>query len=142
MKRILLTNPEMGVYLGHCLGLGLWSKLDPAGQLSACVFETEAEAREHVSSWKEPHNDPDQYRYVELETENDMYATMEECMEAHQEPWQMGTNCRCGATESVQWRRLCTQYSQECRNWLWGCEPCFKEEEQHYQDLWLDVRGH
>lgn len=59
----VIVHDEMGVYLGSCMGLGFWTLLDPAGQPSACTFESEAQARAHVATWDEQ-NDPDAYRYV------------------------------------------------------------------------------
>lgn len=52
--RFVLYSPEAGVYLGNCMGLGFWSKLDAAGQTMACTFPTEQDAAEHVASWDEP----------------------------------------------------------------------------------------
>lgn len=50
-ERILIFHPEMGVYLGNCLGLGFWSKLDPGGQDAAVTFESAEEAINHAASW-------------------------------------------------------------------------------------------
>lgn len=63
MAHVVITHPEMGVYLGHARGLGFFTLLDSAGQPSACTFTSEAEARKHVASWQS-HNDPDAYTYV------------------------------------------------------------------------------
>jgi len=49
--RYVLFHPDEGVYLGHCLGLGVWSKVDPVGQPEAATFASESEAREHIHSW-------------------------------------------------------------------------------------------
>lgn len=43
-QRYVIYHPEMGVYLGHCLGLAFFSKLDAAGQDCAVTSETEAAA--------------------------------------------------------------------------------------------------
>lgn len=61
--RVVITHPEMGIYLGCCLGLGFWTKLDPVGQGEAVTFEDESDARDYVCSWDE-NNDPDVYTYV------------------------------------------------------------------------------
>ncbi len=63
MARVVITHPEMGVFLGVALGLGLWTKLDCAGQPAACNFKDETDARQFVSTWIECNN-PDDYRYV------------------------------------------------------------------------------
>lgn len=49
--RFVLVHPEMGVYLGTCLGLGFWSKLDPVGQLAAVTFENRTVADVIMRSW-------------------------------------------------------------------------------------------
>jgi len=49
--RYVLYNEEMGIYLGSCIGFGIWSKLDPAGQDAACTFESEAQAMKYAASW-------------------------------------------------------------------------------------------
>ena len=72
---IVIAHPEMGIYLGHCLGLGWWSLLDAVGQDAATLFDTEEQAREHVRSWQS-NNDPDAYRYVEAENDNGGYASI------------------------------------------------------------------
>jgi hypothetical protein len=84
VKRVILVHPEWGIYLGSCLGLGFWSQLDPCGQTEACTFPSEAEARAVVEAWwpMVGKYDPDDFRYVEVETGEDGYATMEECVSA------------------------------------------------------------
>lgn len=74
--KVVIVHPEMGIYLGNCLGLGFFSMLDCAGQITAALIESEAEAREHVSTWSTK-NDPDTYRYVEV-TAVRQWATIEE----------------------------------------------------------------
>ncbi len=68
--RIVITHPEMGIYLGSFIGLGFWTMLDPAGQPSSTTFADEAEARWHVASWDES-NDPDLYGYVRVQADPD-----------------------------------------------------------------------
>jgi len=66
MARYVIVHPEMGVYLGSCLGMGFWSCLDCVGQDRACTAESIEDARTHVASWEES-NDPDEYQYVPVE---------------------------------------------------------------------------
>lgn len=47
----VLVHPEMGIYLGCCMGLGFWSNLDPAGQNAAVCFKDEKMAREYMETW-------------------------------------------------------------------------------------------
>ena len=62
---IVIYSEELGVYLGHCLGLGFWSKLDPVGQDKAPLFDDEVQAQAHIDSWDEkPTFD---YRFVSVE---------------------------------------------------------------------------
>jgi hypothetical protein len=50
--RVLITHAEMGIYLGSCMGLAFWSKLDPVGQPSAVTFPSAEAAREHMTRWE------------------------------------------------------------------------------------------
>lgn len=64
----VITNKELGVYLGNFIGLGFWSKLDSAGQTHATVFENVEQAKDHVRSW-DNHNDPADYGFHEVATQ-------------------------------------------------------------------------
>lgn len=48
----VIVSDRDGVYLGSALGLGFWSKLDPAGQDAAVVFPSPEVAFEHLASWQ------------------------------------------------------------------------------------------
>lgn len=52
--RYVITHPDMGIYLGNCMGLGFWSKLDAAGQDRAVTFASIDAAAQHVRSWECP----------------------------------------------------------------------------------------
>jgi hypothetical protein len=45
----VVSHPEMGIYLGSCLGLGWWSALDPVGQDAAATFPDEAAAANYIA---------------------------------------------------------------------------------------------
>ncbi|WP_046869587.1 hypothetical protein [Microvirga massiliensis] len=76
--KVAITHPELGIYVGNCMGLGFWSLLDAVGQDCAVVFDTEEEARRHVSSWDE-RNAPDDYGYAAVEVADDAhYATVDD----------------------------------------------------------------
>ena len=49
--RYVLVHPDAGIYVGNCLGLGFWSKVDPVGQPEAVTFASQTEAHEHIQSW-------------------------------------------------------------------------------------------
>ncbi|RFC64755.1 hypothetical protein [Mesorhizobium denitrificans] len=79
-RKIVIIHPQMGVYLGHCLGLGFWTLLDPAGQSEAVVFDSVADARAHIASW-ENENRPDDYGFHEVAATG-RYATIPMLIEA------------------------------------------------------------
>lgn len=73
----VLTHPEQGIYLGSCLGLGFWSKLDAAGQEAACTFDSEAEAAAFIRSW-DAANDPADYQLAPVSPSDGNYATVDD----------------------------------------------------------------
>ena len=75
MTSYVITHDEWGIYLGSCMGLGFWSRLDPAGQIEAVVFEDPATARTYIRGWDE-NNDPTDYRFVEVKATYAKYATL------------------------------------------------------------------
>lgn len=84
MKRFVLYNEEVGIYLGNCMGLGFWSKLDSAGQERACVFETPEQAEAHLAS----HDDPVKNCVTrEVECDDSNYATISELEAAGLPTW-------------------------------------------------------
>lgn len=89
MKKFIITNKDWGVYLGSFLGLGFWSKLDPAGQPCACVFDSENDANQYIKTWE---SRPDSaITIVKVNVKNEDYATIEECVTAGQERWHIDT---------------------------------------------------
>lgn len=69
--RVVITHPELGVYLGHCAGFGFWSVPDGDLVPAACTFASRAEAEAHVRGWgrgvmKPTVNDPGLYGFVPL----------------------------------------------------------------------------
>lgn len=49
--RYVITRPEWGIYLGHAMGMGFWTLLDPIGQDYATTFATKTAASLHIRSW-------------------------------------------------------------------------------------------
>src|SRR3546814_20094048 len=49
--KLVITEPEFGIYVGSALGLGFWSKVDSVGQDTAPVFDTKEQAQEQIDSW-------------------------------------------------------------------------------------------
>lgn len=81
---VLLVSDELGIYLGNCMGLGFWSKLDAAGQDAAVTFPSEDVAREHMAGWDEA---PSDVRFVPVLPDDGEYATMQACVRAGLHPW-------------------------------------------------------
>lgn len=77
--RFVLTHPEMGVYLGNCLGLGFWTLLDTVGQPEAVTFPSIAEAEMHIRSWDQ-NNNPDVYQFVPVDCAE--YASIADLVKA------------------------------------------------------------
>jgi hypothetical protein len=50
--RYILHHPEMGIYLGSCMGMGFWSKLDPVGQSEAATFDNPEQIKEFMATWE------------------------------------------------------------------------------------------
>lgn len=84
-RRFVLVSPEMGIYLGNCLGLGFWSKLDPVGQPSAVTFESDADAIGHAQSWDG--GVPEGLTSREVEADDGIYASVAACVAAGLEGW-------------------------------------------------------
>lgn len=90
----VLVHPDDGVYLGSLMGLGFWSKLDPAGQECAVAFETPEKAREHAASWDSSREDHQAYleslKCVEVEIDSpdgEPYASVDACIKAGLDAW-------------------------------------------------------
>ena len=82
--RVAIVSKSLGVYLGSCLGLGFWSKLDSAGQSSAVTFADESEASAHVYTWRDV---PADYDFVPVEADDGVYATAAACERAGLGNW-------------------------------------------------------
>lgn len=82
---VVMYHPELGVYLGSCMGMGFWSKLDPVSQEHACTFASADQAHEHMSSWE--CGAVEGVSFVEVETSADGYASIAACAKAGLPPW-------------------------------------------------------
>lgn len=76
MKLVVMSQPEMGVYLGSCMGFGFWSKMDSAGQDVACGFKDEEDARRYIASWD---HIPEGIEYHEIECARDDQGNCDGC---------------------------------------------------------------
>lgn len=84
MPRFLIIDADLGVYLGACLGLGFWSKLDPAGQDAAITFSSEAEAQRVMSKWE---SSPAAPRIVPVTADLGDFASIAACCAAGAPAW-------------------------------------------------------
>lgn len=86
--RYVLYSNTQGVYLGNFMGLGFWSKLDPAGQDSAPTFRSESEAGSHMATWDTPVLDARLVPVVEDIIEPE-YASVAQCVAAGLPAWDL-----------------------------------------------------
>ena len=71
MKRVVIIHRQLGIFVGHSMGLGFWSQLgDAGGQYTAVTFDSEADARGFVSEWSPP-TDPNDHAYLPVEAEGE-----------------------------------------------------------------------
>jgi hypothetical protein len=81
---MIAYSPTLGVYLGQCMGLGFWSKLDFAGQEEACTWKNAEDFQEFSENWITP--PPEDLRFLGVNTDKH-YATHDECVMAGADPW-------------------------------------------------------
>ncbi|WP_454727765.1 MULTISPECIES: hypothetical protein [Cupriavidus] len=85
---LVLYSPEDGVFLGECLGLGFWSKLETGDQPSAATFESVADAKQYLSTWQSPPPTDLQFVWVQPEAKGP-HASMEACVRAGLPRWEI-----------------------------------------------------
>jgi hypothetical protein len=97
MYRYLIVHPELGILLGSSLGLGFWSKKDPAGLDRAVTFESDVDARAYIQSWADQ-SWSDEIRFVGVEADiEDRYASLDACVKVGFDSWAPGS--KFGAVE-------------------------------------------
>lgn len=84
----VLVHREHGIFLGHCLGLTFWSKLDPVGQPCAPTFASPEDVQAALSTWLAGLEDPQSLRTQEVVPDDGTYASVAACAAAGLEPWQ------------------------------------------------------
>jgi hypothetical protein len=84
VPRVAIYSKELGVYLGGCMGLGFWSKLDSAGQESAVTFLDEEQAVAHMATWE---NAPLDCSFVSVMPDDGPYASAAACQKAGLPNW-------------------------------------------------------
>jgi hypothetical protein len=81
----VICHPEMGVFLGVCLGLAFWSKLDSVGQDHAPAFDSEAQAEVFMAGWD--NGRPQGVTLVPVLPDKDGYASVATCVAAGLPGW-------------------------------------------------------
>ena len=81
---VVIYQKEMGVYLGSCMGMGFWSKLDAVDQSHACTFHDAEEARRFMESWE---TRPADVEFVEVVPDEGTYASIAACVRAGLPAW-------------------------------------------------------
>lgn len=89
-RAVVIQHDQMGIYLGHCLGLSFWSKLNAAGQISAVVFPNAADAKAHMEGW-DGGVPAGAITYPEVEADllNGRYASLDACVRAGLPEWEV-----------------------------------------------------
>jgi hypothetical protein len=82
---LLAVHPEKGVYLGHCLGMHFWSKLDPVDQPAAVTFRDANDLGEYNALTRGVLND---CRTLPVEADEGNYASMAACVKAGAPAWE------------------------------------------------------
>lgn len=84
MAYVIYSEIE-GIFIGSCIGLAFWSKLDPVDQPAAITFPSEACAEQFMSTWAGGR--PDGVSLVTVEPDQGEYATIEVCVGAGLPGW-------------------------------------------------------
>lgn len=82
---VVIVSPEDGIYIGNCLGMGFWTKLDPVGQPSVVTFASIKEAEDHMGTWE--CGRPENISFHEVAPDNGAYASIQACVNAGLEGW-------------------------------------------------------
>lgn len=83
----VINHPRDGVYLGSCMGLGFWSKLDPVGQTAAVTFADTAEAEVFMAGWD--CGRPDGIEFVPVVADGNNHASIDACVAAGLDAWEI-----------------------------------------------------
>lgn len=96
MAFVIYTEEE-GVFLGSCMGLGFWSKLDAVDLGAAVTFPSIDDAEAFMAEWES--GSPAGVALVPVvPDQDDGYASIEACMRAGLPEWLVSdsetANCR------------------------------------------------
>lgn len=82
---VVVYHERDGVFLGSCMGLGFWSKIDAVGQLAAVTFPSVEAAEVYMATWESGR--PTGVRFVEVEADAEGYADVAACVRAGLPGW-------------------------------------------------------
>ena len=90
---VVIYNEELGIFLGRFMGLGFWSKLDPAGQTAAPTFPSDMYA-EYIAKEMAPEYEFTYPKVIPDEPEpgNEkaiIYASVKACVAAGLPKWEV-----------------------------------------------------
>lgn len=81
----VIQDPELGIYIGSCMGLGFWTKVDPIGQPSVVTFGSIQDAEDYMQTWE--CGRPENITFHEVEPDDGVYASIQACVNAGLEGW-------------------------------------------------------
>lgn len=82
---VVIVSPEDGIYIGSCLGMGFWTKIDPVGQPSVVTFGSIPEAEGHMATWE--CGRPENISFHEVIPDAGVYASIQACVHAGLPGW-------------------------------------------------------
>lgn len=85
--RFVVHSERLGVFLGDCMGLDFWSRLDPVGQDAAATFRSEADAQAFIARVGEHCTSAGVLRAVAVNPELGDYASVADCVKAGLPAW-------------------------------------------------------
>lgn len=89
-ERVVIVSPELGIYLGSFMGMGIWSKLDPAGQECAVTFADVADAESFMATWSDKDAGAPYSFHDVVADVGGSYASMDACVKGGLEAWDPG----------------------------------------------------
>lgn len=94
MTGYVIYNDENGIFIGECLGMGFWSKLDPVGQPEAVAFENTTiayEVIERFENYDKHYGFRNEYKIVPVEITSSHgrthYASIQSCVQSGLPAW-------------------------------------------------------
>lgn len=80
-----IVSPDDGIYIGSCMGMGFWTKVDPVGQPCVVTFESVQDAEDYMATWD--CGRPENITFHEVIPDDGVYASIQACVNAGLEGW-------------------------------------------------------